>query len=155
MKKKIVLLVMLLCTLFIGTMCVCQATTTNFEAANEKNQSYVLRLTGSRGRMTAEGSVGTTPKCFTSLVNTYSQSIYAYVKVTELDIRTNTTPVFKAKLQPSLGRNLAVATAGLSRSPGNEDKKYVHYAEICDYQNPANVIEEFAYYIDQVDPYMN
>ena len=150
MKKRMLTLLALLSALVWITAALCQAAATA-AAATEKGEAYILSLSGSRRKMTAQGTVGSDPKCYTSLRNIYSTTINAYVKVTEYDLATGGIAAYKSASSAALGSGSAVATSGLSREPDNELRKYVHYAKVKDYRNPATVIDELSYYIDQVD----
>jgi len=135
--------------LVIESLSFCQASIVN-RAEREKEQAYILSISGSRGKMTAQGTIGANSKCYTSLRNTYGSTIQSYVSVIEYD-QTGSVLGSKSASNSALVSNAIVVTAGLARIPDDETRKYVHRAIVRDYYNPSRVVDELAYYIDQVD----
>lgn len=111
---------------------------------------YILSLTGSKCRVTAMGTIGTTPKCYTSMVNTSNESIIATIWVKEHNFREGTTSA-KSKSNVVVAASGTLVTKSLSRDPDDTEIKYEHYGKACKYTDPNVIYDELVYYIDQVE----
>lgn len=150
MKKKIVILAVLV-VLCIGTLTMTCMATSRAESALKKDQAYNLSLTGSKCRVTAMGTIGTTPKCYTSMVNTSGGMLQAVVRVSEQDLVNKVETDYKSARNNSFSAGSTIATGGLTRQPGVETVKYIHYGKAYNYTNPSELYDSLYYYIDQVE----
>ncbi len=149
MKQKIIILAVLV-VLCIGTLTMTCMATSSAESALKKDQAYNLSLTGSKCRVTAMGTIGTTPKCYTSMVNTSNESIIATIWVKEIDLISGES-TGKSKSNVVVASSGTLVTKSLTRQPDNDKVKYEHYGKACKYTDPNVIYDELVYYIDQVE----
>ena len=147
MKKRlcILLLSLALCSMFV---CVAAAANYTKRTSVDSDSNYALPLTGSYSVFTAEGG---NKYCFSTIRNTSSTAVYAYVYVSGVKEDGTYPESAKKNTNTYLTTNTVLATGGLTRLKGEagEGVTYTHRGEVKDYRNTSTVYDDYYYIIEQ------
>ncbi len=149
MKVKVIILALVLC-FCIGSMTMTSMASLYVDSLYLDNERYNHSLSGTKGKFTAMGTVGTNPKSFSSIVNNSSETIRVTISVREIDLVSGAVDA-KSKNNVVLAVGGSTATGGVERDPMDGNMKYVHEGRVNKYTDSNTVYDQFAIYVDQID----